>query len=161
MWICPNCKTDVEDNFDTCWNCSSNIDGVVDAEFSHADYMHQPLIVCSNTQRFTFRFGMPVLLGLMTVASFLFWMVGLGYGTLLIGLLIFATPTAVFLYLLRVENGPFGPLFRDRRSGLGDHETPLSNDPRYVFDFQRSSTNIGDIDSPGSLSHLDRPQITH
>lgn len=28
MWKCKNCGEEVEDNFEICWNCSSNKDGI-------------------------------------------------------------------------------------------------------------------------------------
>jgi hypothetical protein len=33
MWICPKCKTDVEDPFDICWACGTSRDGVEDPAF--------------------------------------------------------------------------------------------------------------------------------
>ena len=29
MWKCPNCREEVEDNFDVCWNCQTGKDGTV------------------------------------------------------------------------------------------------------------------------------------
>lgn len=28
MWKCKNCGEEIEDNFEICWNCSSNKDGI-------------------------------------------------------------------------------------------------------------------------------------
>jgi len=32
MWICKNCKEEVEDNFDVCWNCGSERSGETSTE---------------------------------------------------------------------------------------------------------------------------------
>jgi uncharacterized protein (DUF983 family) len=33
MWTCPKCLEDVDDDFDVCWQCGTNVDGVVDQSF--------------------------------------------------------------------------------------------------------------------------------
>ena len=38
MWICKNCKEEVEDNFDVCWNCGSDRDGAPTTEASKDVY---------------------------------------------------------------------------------------------------------------------------
>jgi hypothetical protein len=37
MWNCPNCREEVDDDFDVCWNCGADIHGEVDPSFRHAD----------------------------------------------------------------------------------------------------------------------------
>jgi hypothetical protein len=32
MWICPKCKEECEESFDSCWNCSTGRDGAPSAE---------------------------------------------------------------------------------------------------------------------------------
>jgi uncharacterized membrane protein YhaH (DUF805 family) len=32
MWICPKCKEECEDTFDSCWNCGTGRDGLPGAE---------------------------------------------------------------------------------------------------------------------------------
>ncbi|MCA9212989.1 MAG: hypothetical protein KDB27_07990 [Planctomycetales bacterium] len=34
MWKCPNCEEQIEDNFDTCWNCGTQPDGTTDSWFA-------------------------------------------------------------------------------------------------------------------------------
>jgi len=34
MWTCPNCKIEVEPDFDVCWSCGTSRDGQVDPDFS-------------------------------------------------------------------------------------------------------------------------------
>ncbi|MDB5337699.1 MAG: hypothetical protein JWN70_3318 [Planctomycetaceae bacterium] len=36
MWQCVECQSDVEDNFEICWNCGTSSDGVLDPEFRSA-----------------------------------------------------------------------------------------------------------------------------
>src|SRR5262249_43926502 len=33
MWTCPKCQADVEDQFESCWACGSNREGVTDPNF--------------------------------------------------------------------------------------------------------------------------------
>ena len=33
MWTCQDCKEEVEESFDVCWNCGTSRDGVPDKEF--------------------------------------------------------------------------------------------------------------------------------
>jgi hypothetical protein len=33
MWTCPKCQADVEDQFEICWSCGSNREGVTDPNF--------------------------------------------------------------------------------------------------------------------------------
>lgn len=34
MWTCPNCKIEVEPDFDVCWSCGTSRDGAVDPDFN-------------------------------------------------------------------------------------------------------------------------------
>lgn len=33
MWTCPKCRESVEDDFEVCWSCGSNREGVVSPDF--------------------------------------------------------------------------------------------------------------------------------
>lgn len=37
MWCCPECREQVEDNFEVCWNCGTSITGVRDPGFIPED----------------------------------------------------------------------------------------------------------------------------
>ncbi len=41
MWKCKNCGEEVEDNFEICWNCSSNKDGTKTSKTD--EYQIQPI----------------------------------------------------------------------------------------------------------------------
>jgi hypothetical protein len=34
MWTCPNCKNEVEPEFDVCWSCGASRDGQLDPDFN-------------------------------------------------------------------------------------------------------------------------------
>lgn len=38
MWTCEQCETQIGDPFDVCWNCGTDVDGVVEPGFRHADH---------------------------------------------------------------------------------------------------------------------------
>ena len=38
MRKCPKCKSDVENNFDTCWNCNYSFDGEIDLNKMNSQY---------------------------------------------------------------------------------------------------------------------------
>jgi hypothetical protein len=46
MWTCTKCREEIEDGFDVCWNCGTDMEGNVDAEFETADApTNKPLAV--------------------------------------------------------------------------------------------------------------------
>lgn len=53
MWTCPKCREEIDDEFDTCWNCGTDPEGNVDSEFETADApTNEPLVVRSwDTER--------------------------------------------------------------------------------------------------------------
>jgi hypothetical protein len=59
MWTCPSCQADVEDQFEICWACGSNREGVVDPNFAR------------DTDAAAEAGGSPPRADLVTVASFL------------------------------------------------------------------------------------------
>ncbi len=43
MWTCAKCQTQVDPNFDVCWNCGTTVDGVEDPTFVKADDESGPI----------------------------------------------------------------------------------------------------------------------
>jgi len=37
MWLCPKCRSKVDDSFEVCWSCGTNPDGIEDPDFVPAD----------------------------------------------------------------------------------------------------------------------------
>jgi hypothetical protein len=53
MWQCVKCREQLDDSFDSCWNCGTSKEGIEDPAFQKADEIATAKIKASASQPYT------------------------------------------------------------------------------------------------------------